>query len=172
MKFLLEYVKFKPETTVKPVLVYHGHNNPKHKEMWFGYFPYFYMTPVKKYAKNFGTKLQQYEIDDSKFLDLTSLEIKEFPIPTLMKKLIKFGINLSKEDIEKMVNQWDERFWGFSEGCLWQVIRNDYEGIIKKVMLKHKIHGFKMMENKEENEPPTLSYVLLDDTLILKKIKL
>ena len=159
-----EYIK---ESNSKIITLYHGqkgYRGKKFDEFDFNIFPYFYLTPERSYCFNYAISdeaIHTFKVDTSNFVDLRSIN-DSYNYLSFAKLFYKITGVYFPCELKKLFPAY-----------LWELIRSDMKGLIKKRLLFKGINGFRMTEWYGELSDDTYHdvYVLLNNDPIVKEIK-
>jgi hypothetical protein len=144
---------------VKNIKLFHGNKSGnKIGSIIFDDKNYFYLTPIYRYALDYAkgnfNGVNEYEIDKSRLLDLRSLRIEPITSKYFYEKTKQY---FPSKLLSKNTNK-----------PLWELVRLDFDGEIKKVFSSRGFDGLIMIENK--NNELFESYVLFNSKPIKKEL--
>jgi transcriptional accessory protein Tex/SPT6 len=131
--------------------LYHGNKSGgKLSEINFDNHTYFYLTPIYRYALDYAKgnedNVTEFKIDTSKLLDLRSFNINKIDAKTFYQKTKQY---FPSKVLSKFPNY-----------SLWELIRLDFDGEMKKTFQSRGFDGFIIIEKK--NNELFESYVLFN----------
>lgn len=136
--------------------LYHGNKSGNNlSDINFDNHNYFYLTPNYRYALDYAKGneyfVKEFKIDTSKILDLRSLNVHKIDGKTFYQKTMQY---FPSKVLSKNPNS-----------ALWELIRLDFEGEIKKVFQSRGFDGLIIVEKK--NNEMFESYVLFNSNPIV-----
>jgi hypothetical protein len=160
-----KYGEFISESKNNGIRLYHGSKSGNlFDEFDFLVFPYFYLTPNYQYALYYSKGIKEnvmvFEVEDgSNIIDLTGLGVKVYNFQGFQKVFYKrsglyFPVELGR----------------FFPCSLWEVIRLDSDGLVRKRLRVAGKDGIKMMEVNSEFSDGEISYVIVNNRCIRRVI--